>query len=193
MRDNYSLVLDSAATQYDILARNPRLSISLRGFISHKQIGYLDVILTNTILSNFNSLTNNAPYIASVYYYLDGYDSILTSDTGGTTRLSQFSDLSWKDSYDHSDQDEWLERREMHQYSYTQPVPVLTYFKKLSMFKGVVMVNIYEEQLKQLINTAPSWTGSLSWTEAALSEIFNYPRRILKSADMKGFQRYFLG
>lgn len=106
VRDNYSLVLDSAATQYDILARNPRLSISLRGFISHKQIGYLDVILTNTILSNFNSLTNNAPYIASVYYYLDGYDSILTSDTGGTTRLSQFSDLSWKDSYDHSDEDE---------------------------------------------------------------------------------------
>ena len=154
VRDNYSLVLDSAATQYDILARNPRLSISLRGFISHKQIGYLDVILTNTILSNFNSLTNNAPYIASVYYYLDGYDSILTSDTGGTTRLSRFSDLSWKDSYDHSDQDEWLERREMHQYSYTQPVPVLTYFKKLSMFKGVVMVNIYEEQLKQLINTS---------------------------------------
>ena len=89
-----------------------------------------------------------------MYYYLDGYDSILTSDTGGTTRLSQFSDLSWKDSYDHSDQDEWLERREMHQYSYTQPVPVLTYFKKLSMFKGVVMVNIYEEQLKQLINTS---------------------------------------
>ena len=26
-----------------------------------------------------------------------------------------------------------------------------------------------------------------------LSEIFNYPRRILKSTDMKGFQRYFLG
>ena len=30
-------------------------------------------------------------------------------------------------------------------------------------------------------------------TKGALFEIFNYPRRILKSADMKGFQRYFLG
>ena len=30
-------------------------------------------------------------------------------------------------------------------------------------------------------------------SEGALSEIFNYPRRILKSTDMKGFQRYFLG
>ena len=33
----------------------------------------------------------------------------------------------------------------------------------------------------------------VTYTEGALSEIFNYPRRILKSTDMKGFQRYFLG
>ncbi len=64
VRDNYSLVLDSAATQYELLARNPRMSISLRNYISHKQIGYLDVILTNSILSNFASLTNHASYIA---------------------------------------------------------------------------------------------------------------------------------
>lgn len=115
---------------------------------------YLDVVLTNSILSNFTSLTNNAPYIASVYYYLDDYDSILTSDTGGIVKLSRFSDLSWKDSYDSSDKDQWLERRQMHQYSYAEPIPVLTYFKKLNMFRGVVMVNIYEEQLKQLITTS---------------------------------------
>ena len=90
VRDNYSLVLDSAATQYELLARNPRMSISLRNYISHKQIGYLDVILTNSILSNFASLTNHASYIASVYYYLDGYDSLLTSNTGDrkSTRLN---------------------------------------------------------------------------------------------------------
>ena len=147
-KDNYSLVMDTAATQYDILARNPRLSISLRNFLSHEKANYLDVVLTNSILSNFTSLTNNAPYIASVYYYLDDYDSILTSDTGGIVKLSRFSDLSWKDSYDSSDKDQWLERRQMHQYSYAEPIPVLTYFKKLNMFRGVVMVNIYEEQLK---------------------------------------------
>ena len=153
-KDNYSLVMDTAATQYDILARNPRLSISLRNFLSHEKANYLDVVLTNSILSNFTSLTNNAPYIASVYYYLDDYDSILTSDTGGIVKLSRFSDLSWKDSYDSSDKDQWLERRQMHQYSYAEPIPVLTYFKKLNMFRGVVMVNIYEEQLKQLITTS---------------------------------------
>ena len=153
-KDNYSLVMDTAATQYDILARNPRLSISLRNFLSHEKANYLDVVLTNSILSNFTSLTNNAPYIASVYYYLDDYDSILTSDTGGIVKLSRFSDLSWKDSYNSSDKDQWLERRQMHQYSYAEPIPVLTYFKKLNMFRGVVMVNIYEEQLKQLITTS---------------------------------------
>jgi len=32
----------------------------------------MDVILTNSIFSNFASLTSNASYISSVYYYLDG-------------------------------------------------------------------------------------------------------------------------
>lgn len=154
LRDNYTLVLNSAKTQYDILARNPRLSISLRNFISHKQTTYLDVILTNSIFSNFSALTGNAPYISSVYYYLDDYDSILTSDTGGVTQLAQFSDLSWKESYLNSDQQEWLEKRDMMLYSYTNPVPVLTYYKKLGMFQGVIMVNIYEEQLKRLLNSS---------------------------------------
>lgn len=156
VRDNYSLVLDSAATQYELLARNPRMSISLRNYISHKQIGYLDVILTNSILSNFASLTNHASYIASVYYYLDGYDSLLTSNTGGLTSLAQYSDLNWLPSYAESDQNEWIEKRNMHLYSYTNPVPVLTYYKKLSMFRGVVMVNIYEDQLKQMLESNSS-------------------------------------
>lgn len=154
VRDNYSLVLDSAATQYDILARNPRMSISLRNYLAHKQISYLDVILTNSILSNFASLTGNAAYIASVYYYLDGYDSIMNSYTGGITRLDQFADVSWLPSYTGSDRKEWIEKRDMLLYSYTNPVPVLTYYKKLSMFRGVVMVNIYADQLKQLLNSS---------------------------------------
>lgn len=132
------------------------MSISLRNYISHKQIGYLDVILTNSILSNFASLTNHASYIASVYYYLDGYDSLLTSNTGGLTSLAQYSDLNWLPSYAESDQNEWIEKRNMHLYSYTNPVPVLTYYKKLSMFRGVVMVNIYEDQLKQMLESNSS-------------------------------------
>ncbi len=153
VRDNYSLVLNNASSQYDILVRNPRLSISLRNFISHKQISYLDVVLTNSIFSNFTALTSNAPYIASVYYYLDGYDSILTSNTGGIIKLSQFSDVNWMESYMESDRSEWIEKRDMTPYLYTDTTPVLTYYKKLSMFQGVVMVNIYEDKLKQLLSS----------------------------------------
>ncbi len=59
-------------------------------------------------------------------------------------------------SYAESDQNEWIEKRNMHLYSYTNPVPVLTYYKKLSMFRGVVMVNIYEDQLKQMLESNSS-------------------------------------
>lgn len=60
LRDNFSLVLDNAETQYDILCSNPRLSISLRHYLSHGKASYLDSVLVNSILSNFASLTNNA-------------------------------------------------------------------------------------------------------------------------------------
>lgn len=89
VQDSYALVMDNANMQYDILSRNPRLSISLRKYLSHEKTNYLDSILTNSILSNFSSMTNNAPYIASVYYYQDGYDSVLTSTTGSVVPLSQ--------------------------------------------------------------------------------------------------------
>ena len=43
------------------------------------------------------------------------------------------------------------------------------------------------------IVVSPGSGDDSDFNKVALSEIFNYPRRILKSADMKGFQRYFLG
>ncbi len=152
LRDNYSLVLDTAEMQYDILCSNPRLSISLRHYLSHDKTNYLDSILVNSILSNFSSLTNNASYIASVYYYLEGYDSILTSNMGSVVKLSQFSDLSWLDSYAASQEKDWVESRDMHQFSYAAPVHVITFYRKLSMFKGVVAVNFYADGLRQVLS-----------------------------------------
>ena len=155
LRDNFSLVLDNAETQYDILCSNPRLSISLRHYLSHGKASYLDSVLVNSILSNFASLTNNASYVASVYYYLEGYDSILTSNMGSVVKLSQFYDLKWLDSYHASEENQWIESRNMHQFSYSEPVQVVTVYRKLDMFKGVVAVNFYADSLRQVLNAGP--------------------------------------
>lgn len=152
VQDSYALVMDNANMQYDILSRNPRLSISLRKYLSHEKTNYLDSILTNSILSNFSSMTNNAPYIASVYYYQDGYDSVLTSTTGSVVPLSQFLDTDWLDSYHNSKENQWIERRNMRTYAYAQPISVLTYYKKLSMFQGVVAVNLYADRIRELLS-----------------------------------------
>lgn len=153
LRDSYVLVLDAANMQYDFLCQNPRLSISLRNYLSHNKTNYLDSILINSILSNFSAMTTNAPYIASVYYYQDGYDSILTSNTNSVVSLSRFYDMSWLESYRNSAENEWVEQRNMHVYSYSQPIPVLTYYKKLHMFRGVITVNIYADRLRSLLST----------------------------------------
>lgn len=153
VRDSYALVLDAANMQYDFLCQNPRLSISLRNYLSHNKTNYLDSILINSILSNFSAMTTNAPYIASVYYYQDGYDSVLTSNTNSVVSLSQFYDVDWLESYRSSGENEWVEQRDMHVYSYSQPIPVLTYYKKLHMFRGVITVNIYADRLRSLLST----------------------------------------
>ncbi len=153
IRDSFTMVLSNADMQYDILVRNPRLSISLRNYLAHSKSGYLDGVLVNSILMNFSSLTNNAPYIASVYYYLDGYEGILSSGVGAVQKLENFEDTGWLAAYEGHDGDRWMERRMMRQYRYASPTPVLTYYRKLGMFRGVVVVNFYEERLRELFNT----------------------------------------
>lgn len=190
LRDNFSLVLDNAETQYDILCSNPRLSISLRHYLSHGKASYLDSVLVNSILSNFASLTNNASYVASVYYYLEGYDSILTSNMGSVVKLSQFYDLKWLDSYHASEENQWIESRNMHQFSYSEPVQVVTVYRKLDMFKGVVAVNFYADSLRQVLNAGPDLDqfflmdkdGNLLLTGAEDDGFFEYNRDTLTAA-----------
>lgn len=202
VRDSYGLVMDAAEMQYDFLCRNPRLSISLRKFLSHDKASYLDSILTNSILANFSSMTTNTPYIASVYYYQDGYDSFLTSDTNGVVYLSQFYDTGWLDSYRSSSANEWVERRDMHEYSYSQPIPVLTYYKKLNMFRGVVTVNIYADRLRSLLDASShldhffiiSGDGSLLLADSENEDFFsrNQPAflKAMEAADQGRFQTW---
>ncbi len=202
VRDSYGLVMDAAEMQYDFLCRNPRLSISLRKFLSHDKTSYLDSILTNSILANFSSMTKNTPYIASVYYYQDGYNSFLTSDTSSVVYLSHFYDTDWLDSYRNSTVNEWVERRNMHEYSYSQPVPVLTYYKKLNMFRGVVTVNIYADRLRSLLNTSShldhffiiNEDGSLLLADSENEEFFsrNQPAFLeaMEAADQGRFQTW---
>ena len=190
LRDNFSLVLDNAETQYDILCSNPRLSISLRHYLSHGKASYLDSVLVNSILSNFASLTNNASYVASVYYYLESYDSILTSNMGSVVKLSQFSDLKWLDSYHASEENQWIESRNMHQFSYSEPVQVVTIYRKPDMFKGVVAVNFYADSLRQVLNAGSDLDqfflmdkdGNLLLTGAEDDGFFEYNRDTLTAA-----------
>ena len=190
LRDNFALVLDNAETQYDILCSNPRLSISLRHYLSHGKATYLDSVLVNSILSNFSSLTNNASYVASVYYYLEGYDSILTSNMGSVVKLSQFFDRKWLDSYYASEENQWIESRSMHQYSYSAPVQVITVYRTLDMFKGVVAVNFYADSLRQVLGAGSGLDqfflidkeGNLLLKGREDHDFFDYNRNILIEA-----------
>ena len=128
--------------------------------------------------------------MASVYYYLEGYDSILTSNMGSVVKLSQFYDLKWLDSYHASEENQWIESRNMHQFSYSEPVQVVTIYRKPDMFKGVVAVNFYADSLRQVLNAGSDLDqfflmdkdGNLLLTGAEDDGFFEYNRDTLTAA-----------
>jgi len=150
---NYESVMNNVQQQYDILTGNPRLTISLRNYLKHEKVDYINVILTNNILTNFLALKNNAPYVASVYYYLDGNNYILTSDSGSIVSLDHYDDTDWLPIYSSSSLNSWMVPRNMKQFSYATPVPVVSVFHRLSMFNGVIVINLYTDQLRELFTS----------------------------------------
>src|SRR5690554_1217490 len=89
-------------------------------------------LLENT--QNFISAPANAqPYIESIYIYLNNpYEQFLSS-VQGLTKLNDFYDKEWMNSFNlnQQQQDVWTESREIQRYSFEAPTPVTTVYKNI--------------------------------------------------------------
>lgn len=151
IRDSYDLILDNAMVQYDNLTRNPRLAIAVKKMLAHNSFTYTDVLLTNNVMQNFSTMVNYTPYLTSVYYYMDNNENFLTS-TDGIQSIHTYPDKSWLDSYENSDKNTWIERRTIKFFSYANSYPVVTLYKRLTMFDGVLALNINPERFQETLN-----------------------------------------
>lgn len=151
MRDNYDLILDNAMVQYDTLTNNPRLAIAVKNLLAHNNFSYTDVLMTNSIMQNFSTMANHTPYLSSVYYYLENSDNFLTS-SDGIQSLKSYPDQSWLETYQTSDRSIFMERRTIQLFSYAKPFPVVTLYKKLTMFRGVLVLNINPKRFQETLN-----------------------------------------
>ena len=83
LNENMNSIMSASAYQYDLLTYNPSLILSLRKLLSEETLSYTDIVFLNTLQSLLNASANvEEDYVDSIYLYLDGYDSFLSSTDG---------------------------------------------------------------------------------------------------------------
>lgn len=104
LNENMNSIMSASAYQYDLLTYNPSLILSLRKLLSEETLSYTDIVFLNTLQSLLNASANvEEDYVDSIYLYLDGYDSFLSS-TGGLLTLNTAKDTEWFDYYTFPDE-----------------------------------------------------------------------------------------
>ena len=154
-RENMELILnelDSFSVSFDT---NPDITARIKTILWSKSSSYEDLTALR-IMHNFLSAPANArPYFHSVYIYYGGQDRFLTS-TEGLTSLSGFYDVSWLESYGRQDSKTlvWTEPREIRRYSFeTQPMRLVTLYRRLLSGDGVIVLNINPDYINDLLGS----------------------------------------
>ncbi len=154
INDNFNTVLSASAYQYDLLTYNPQLILSLEKLLRGTTFEYTDLIFSNSIKASLSAVAQAHSYIDTIYLYLDGYDSFLSSGDG-ITHLTTAKDKDWHTNYLNASSDTiWIEKREYQEYTYAEPKKYLTMFQRMSNVKGVIVVNINIKEFENVLNNA---------------------------------------
>ena len=155
LNENMNSIMSASAYQYDLLTYNPSLILSLRKLLSEETLSYTDIVFLNTLQSLLNASANvEEDYVDSIYLYLDGYDSFLSS-TDGLLTLNTAKDTEWFDYYSSQDYQEILiEPREFLKYSFDEPIQYLTLYRAMSNTSGVIIINLNIEKLTATLETS---------------------------------------
>ena len=155
LNENLNGIMSASAYQYDLLTYNPSLVFSLRKLLSEETLSYTDIVFLNTLQSLLSaSASAGDNYVDSIYLYLDGYDSFLSSK-GGLLSLTTAKDAEWYQHYKKQNiQGIHIEPREFQKYSFDAPVQYLTLYCSMSNTQGVIVINLDIEKLTSALETS---------------------------------------
>lgn len=155
LNENLNGIMSASAYQYDLLTYNPSLVFSLRKLLSEETLSYTDIVFLNTLQSLLSaSASAGDNYVDSIYLYLDGYDSFLSSK-GGLLSLTTAKDAEWYQHYKKQNiQGIHIEPREFQKYSFDAPVQYLTLYRSMSNTQGVIVINLDIEKLTSALETS---------------------------------------
>ena len=146
---NCELIISNVFTQNDLLTASMRMSMALRHSLSEKEVSYIDAIMLSSLRSVLDSVANTHAYIDSIYIYLDTGSRFVASYRG-LSDLETSPDQSWLPLY----QSMPAETKTMLcQRTGTYDQTVISFFKRLLMQKGCVVVNVVPSKLGDIMQT----------------------------------------
>lgn len=146
---NCELIISNVFTQNDLLTASMRMSMALRHSLREKSVAYTDAVMLSSLRSVLNSVVNTHAYIDSIYIYLDDAPRYFASYRG-LTDLETAPDLSWLPLYQAMDPEtKTMLCQRTGDYNQT----IISFFRKLLMQRGCVVVNVVPSKLGDIMQT----------------------------------------
>lgn len=146
---NCELIISNVFTQNDLLTASMRMSMALRHSLREKSVAYTDAVMLSSLRSVLNSVVNTHAYIDSIYIYLDDAPRYFASYRG-LTDLETAPDLSWLPLYQAMDPDT---KTMLCQRTGDYDQTIISFFRKLLMQRGCVVVNVVPSKLGDIMQT----------------------------------------
>lgn len=133
----------------------------MQKLLSNMELSYNELTFFTVARTTLQSITESHSYIDSIYFYLDGYDLYFSSNAG-LSPFDEVHDTDWLPAYLDmpSSQTSHVISRQIGKSPYTtQDTRVITVFERMTMAKGVIIVNIDTQVLSETLSTIAGETG----------------------------------
>ncbi len=160
-QESLDLAVSATLVQCKLMTLNSNFQISLQKLLRNYDLSYDELTFFNISKTVLHSITDSHSYIDSIYFYLDGYDLYFSSVTG----LSDFNgnyDYDWYNAYLSMPASEnlyILPRTIPKTVHTTQDIPVITIFERMTITRGVILVNINTAMLSDTLDTITGNSG----------------------------------
>lgn len=146
-------VISNVIYQNNFITSNVSTALALKRILTAPQdIDYLDAVNLRNIQSTLRSMSQSYSYIVSIYLFLDGYEYLFTSDSG-VRHINSYYDDNWNEYYDRMIKNSnMVIRRLLPKNQIGAAQEVLTFYRRIDLMKGVIVVNIDVEKYKSIIS-----------------------------------------
>ena len=143
LQDNYDFIVNSLLEQHVRMMDNPQLSLALRDLLGTSVINYSNYLFTNSLKAILTSIVDSHEYIHSIYLYLDSYPAFFSSKDR-VCSVSAYTDLGWLGRYQEQSRstEVWMETRTIERDSFSEPLELLTVYKRMGTVSGVIVLNL---------------------------------------------------